>query len=363
MKRPVYLDHHATTPCDARVVEAMLPYFTDQFGNAHARHHANGRAAKRVLEAALAEIGGLLGAAPEHIQLTSGATAANHQALRGVTPQDGRNELCISALEHDSVVQAAKASGLTMRVIPANTEGFITPEALAEVLNPRTLLVSVQAANHEIGTIQPIAALAELAHRAGALFHCDATQAVGKMPLDCRQVDMLSFTAHKLYAPQGIGALYVRPDLAVAPLHGGTIPLPLAVGFGAACKIAAEEMAQDAEHLQQLGAALLNELPDYQLNGAAAPRLAGSLNLRFAGCNAEDVLLDVAEELCLATGAACASASREPSRVLRAIGLDDTAIAASIRLAFGRFNTLEEARFAGRVLNSKTQPLRPHPVR
>lgn len=358
MKLPIYLDHHATTPCDPHVVETMLPYFHERFGNAATRENANGRTAQKAASEAASHIAALLGALPESIHLTSGATAANHWALRGSRAHDGRDEIAIGALEHDSVVQAAKASGLTLRTIPATADGFITTEALESVLSPRTLLVSIQTANQEIGTIQDIHALAERTHAAGALFHTDATQAAGRIPLTVGNADMLSLSAHKLYGPQGIGALYIRPSppLEAAPLHGGTIPLALAVGFGEACRLAATRMEAEARHLRRLADIFLNELQDYALNGAPGNRLPGSLNLRFDGFNAGDLLLDCTDELCLSTGSACASAKREPSRVLRAIGLTDTQIASSIRLSFGRFNTEEEARFAARILNDRTRP-------
>lgn len=263
------------------------------------------------------------------------------------------------------MVQAAKASGLPLRIIPATPEGFITVEAVEQVVNARTLLVSTQAANQEIGTLQDIPALAARAHAAGALFHCDATQAAGKIPVDASQVDMLSCSAHKLYGPQGIGALYIRPapPLEVTPLHGGTVPLALAVGFGEACRIAAAQMEVDTQHLRQLADVFLNALQGYTLNGSTENRLAGSLNLRFDGLNAEDVLLDCADSLSLSTASACTAAQRKPSPVLRAIGLSDAAISASIRLCFGRGNTETEAREAAALLNDRTQPAHRQAVR
>lgn len=356
----IYLDHHATTPCDKRVVEAMQPYFHTHIGNASTRENAHGRAAQKAISAAKTPIATLLNVVPEAIHFTSGATAANHWTIRGLAPHNGRDEIAISALEHDSVVQAAKASGLTLRIIPATPEGFITIEAVEQVVSARTLLVSIQAANQEIGTIQDIPALAACAHAAGALFHCDATQAVGKIPVDAAQVDMLSCSAHKLYGPQGIGALYIRPTppLEVTPLHGGTIPLALAVGFGEACRLAIERMAADTEHLRHLADVFLNALQGYALSGSMENRLAGSLSLRFDGLNAEDILLDCADRLSLSTASACTSARREPSSVLRAIGLSDAKIASSIRLCFGRGNTEAEAREAAQLLNDKTRPAR-----
>lgn len=347
----IYLDHHATTPCDPAVIEAMVPYFAERFGNANARLSRHGRDAARALGAAKSDIAALVGCTPEALTLTSGASAGNRIALTGL-PVDDRDELLVSALEHPSVVEAARASGMAMKIVPASKDGFITEEALASLLSARTRVVSVMAASHEIGTIQQVHALAARAHAAGALFHCDATQAVGRIPFAVGEIDLVSFTAHKLYGPIGIGALYVRPTppLGLALPHLGTPPLALAVGFGVACALAREGLREDAAHLTMLTETFLAALGPHTLNGAPSPRLPGSLSLAFPGVDAETLLLELDGELSLSTGAACGSGKREPSPVLRAIGRTDAEIAGSVRLCFGRGNTLEEARRAGELL-------------
>ncbi|MGZ9096843.1 MAG: cysteine desulfurase family protein [Micavibrio sp.] len=348
MRTPVYLDCHATTPCDPAVVESMIPYFgLEKFGNSNARTHANGRRAAQALAQAKAEIAALVNANPENIILTSGATEANMMAL--AAPKSSRTEILVSALEHPSVFDAARQSGLSVKIIPATADGFITPESLRALISDKTQIVSVMLANHEIGTIQSIAALAEIARDAGALFHCDATQAAGKIPVDVSAlgVDFLSFSAHKLYGPQGIGALYARSGTVQRP---GTVPLALAVGMAAACRIAGEKMQDEAARLQDLTDILLQKLQDnllqIQVNGALSPRLPGSLNFRLPGINAENLLLDLAEDLCLSTGAACASKTRQPSPVLKAIRLSDIEISNSIRLSMGRMTMREDILFA-----------------
>ncbi len=352
LNTPVYFDCHATTPCDPAVIEAMIPYFgIEKFGNANARTHANGRHAAKALAQASAEIAALINATPESLTLTSGATEANRLAL--ATTLSPRTEILISAIEHPSVFEAARQSGLLVKIIPATPEGFITPDALRAAISDKTRLVSVMFANHEIGTIQPVAELAAIAHEAGALFHCDATQAVGKIPVDVKAlgVDFLSFSAHKIYGPQGIGALYARSGTVQ---RSGTVPLALSVGMAASCRIAAELMQSEAERLRGLMDFFLQTLqaglPGIQVNGALSSRLPGSLNLRLPGLNAEDVLLDLADELCLSTGAACVSKTRQPSPVLKAIGLSDIDIASSIRLSPGRMTTREDMAYAAEKL-------------
>lgn len=348
---PVYLDCHATTPCDPAVIAAMIPYFgAEKFGNANARTHRNGRRAAQALDRAKAEIAALLNATPETLTMTSGATESNMMVFRDLAATPSlREEILISALEHQSVADAAHRSGLTVKIIPANPDGFILPEVLRALVSTKTRMVAVMMANHEIGTIQAVRELAEISHESGALFHCDATQAVGKIPVDAREsgADFLSFSAHKFYGPQGIGALYSRSGPMVRP---GTVPLALSVGMGEACRIAGELMQGEAQRLQGLTDVLLkilqSGLPGIQVNGALSPRLPGSLNLRFPGLDAEDMLIGLEKNLCLSTGAACASRTRKPSPVLRAIGLSDRDIAGSIRLSPGRMTTHEDIVYA-----------------
>lgn len=354
MRLPVYLDYHATTPCDPEVIEAMVPFFGgDKFGNANARSHQNGRRAAQALAQAKEDVARLLNAVPETLTLTSGATESNRMVFT-MAPSE-RTEILISALEHPSVVNAAYESGLSVKVIPASPEGFILPEALKALISTKTRLVSVMLANHEIGTIQPVRELAGISREAGALFHCDATQAVGKIPLDVATlgVDFLSFSAHKFYGPQGIGGLYARSGIAS---RAGTVPLALAVGMGVACRIAAQNMTEDAQRLGNLADTLLralqSSLPEMRVNGALSPRLPGSLNLCFPGVDAEEMLLDLAADLCLSTGAACASRTRQPSPVLKTIGLSDGDIAGSIRLSLGRMSTHDDVLYAAEKLTN-----------
>lgn len=350
----IYLDHHATTPLDPRVLEAMLPFFSERFGNANARMNARGREAARQLETAREQIGALVAAPPEAVHLTSGASAANTLALQ-TARQAQRDEICVSAIEHPSVLEAAKASGMKMTTIAVDRGGVVTPDALRAVCSSRTALVSVIAASHELGTVQPIDALAEIAHAHGARFHCDATQAAGKIAAPWAVADLVTFSAHKLYGPQGIGALVVRDRSIAAPPQVGTPPLALAVGFGVACALADASLEAEGPRLDALAARFLDALGPHHLNGALSPRLPGSLNLRFDGHDAEAILLACHDTLELSTGAACASFDRKPSHVLRAIDLSDVEIASSIRVAFGRFNTDDEATRAGEILAALTR--------
>jgi len=380
--RPICLDHHSTTPCAPEVRDAMWPYFGERFGNPSAINHARGRAAAERVAQARSRIAALLGTIPEAVVLTAGASEANNLAIIGAARRApaGRDEIAISAIEHPSVRAAAermRENGFRVVELPVTTDGFVDPEAAATHLSARTALVSVMAANHEIGTIQPIAAMAAAAHRVGALFHSDATQAVGKIPLDMDRdgVDLLSLSGHKFYGPPGIGALLVRqqPPVALDPIilgggqnHGlrsGTVPLALAVGLAEACDLAARCMADDAERLDGLSRRLLTALRnaglDVAVNGSLQRRLPGSLNLRFRGVDAADLLLDLADDLCLATGSACASGASAPSRVLKAIGLSGEDCAASIRLSLGRASGEAEVEFAAERLTLAVAQYRP----
>ncbi len=366
---PIYFDHHATTPCAPEVLAAMLPFFGERFGNPSALGNARGRAAAAQVDAAKARIAALLDSVPEAVVLTAGASEANNLAICGVARRapKGRDEILISAIEHPSVRAAAEAMrefGFRVGEIPVDHQGLVDLDALRDRVSERTALVSVMAANHEIGTIQPIAAAAEAAHAVGALFHSDATQAVGKIPIavTASAVDLLSLSGHKFYGPPGIGALLVRatPPVDLAPLivgggqHGGlrsgTVPLALAVGLGAACELAAARMTADRLWLDRLGQRLRvglgKAIPGLRLNGAAEPRLPGSLNLCLPGVSAADLLLELADVLCLATGSACASGASAPSRVLKAIGLSDQDCAGSIRISLGRGSREAEVDFA-----------------
>ncbi|MDP2204907.1 MAG: cysteine desulfurase family protein [Alphaproteobacteria bacterium] len=354
---PIYLDYASTTPCAPEVIAAMQPYWADSFGNAAAAGIA-GRRAAAVIEDAKKDIAALIGSAGEAITLTSGATESNTLALLGAAAarrDSARDEVIISAIEHASLRGAAEkltAQGMTVKTAPVTAAGVVTPESLAALLSPRTFMVSMIAAGHETGVVQDIPALSQLARAAGALFHTDAAQAAGKMPIDVAAwgADMLTLSAHKIYGPQGIGALYVRaaPPLAVTPqlggsggqaLRAGTVPLALAAGFGAACCLAAARMDADIESAAKSRDVFLSALSVrgicFSLNSAGAEKtLPHILNLRIADIDAADMMLALSGEIAFSTGSACRSG--KPSAVLAAMGLTAAESAQSIRLCFGR---------------------------
>ena len=369
MKLPVYFDYQATTPTDPRVLEAMLPYFTDQFGNPHSTQHARGRAAAAAVEQAREQVAELIGATRPEIVFTSGATEANNLALRGVLGSQAsrRWHVITCQTEHPSVLEVARQlerEGGRVTYLPVRPNGLIDLGELAQAIDAETVLVSIMAVNNEIGVIQPLAAIGELCRARGVLFHTDAAQAAGKIPLDVERqhIDLMSLSAHKLYGPKGIGALYVRRGLGrLEPvlrgggqergLRSGTLPTPLCVGFGVACAIVQRELSSEAERLTELRKALLagiqQRVPGVILNGDPDQRSPGNLNLSFPypGVDGESLLLEL-PELAVSTGSACASASSEPSHVLRALGRDDELADASLRFGLGRFTTQEEVAFA-----------------
>ncbi len=373
--RPIYLDNQATTPCDPRVVAAMLPYFSEAFGNPHSVEHALGREAEAAVARARAEVAALIGATPREIVFTSGATESNNLAIKGAARfaarmENPRRRLITLATEHKCVLQATAdlaEEGFEPVFLPVRPDGRLDPEALRMALATPTLLVSVMAANNETGVLQDITALAALAHQAGALFHTDAAQAVGKIPIDvaAQGIDLLSISGHKLYGPKGVGALYVRhrPRVRLAPLisgggqerglRSGTLPAPLIVGFGAACRLAGAEMAAEAERLaglrERLLARLGDAIPGISVNGSREHRLAGNLNLAFPAARAETLLADL-PDLCLSTGSACSSAAVEPSYVLGAMGVPAEVAARSLRIGIGRFTSAAEIDLAAAML-------------
>lgn len=363
---PIYLDHQATTPVDPRVVEAMAPWWTTDFGNAASRTHVFGWRAEAAVEAARATLARAIGAAtPAEIVFTSGATESDNLALQGVARAlRGRGDHLVTvATEHPAVLDTARAlaaEGFTLTELPVDARGLVDPDDVARALTDRTVLVSVMWANNEIGVLQPIEAIAERCRARGVLLHSDAAQAVGKVPVDAgvAGADLLSFTAHKLYGPKGIGALRVRrgrPRVRLAPLlHGGgheaglrsgTLPVPLIVGFARAVELALAEREAEAARLTALRARLLERLraglDGVFVNGDPERRLPGNLNVGFAGADA-DGLLAALPELAISTGSACASARAARSHVLRALGLAEGALRASVRIGLGRGTTAEE---------------------
>jgi len=369
---PVYLDNQATTQCDPRVVQAMLPWFTENFANPHSAEHAMGRAAEAAVEQARAEIATLIGAEPREIVLTSGATESNNIAIKGAARHarrvdDRRKRVITLVTEHKCVVESVAdlaEDGFDPVFLPVRRDGTLDPERLADALSTPTLLVSVMLVNNETGVIQDITAIAAQVKAAGALLHCDAAQACGKIPVDVAGIDLLSISAHKLYGPKGVGALYVRrrPRARVAALfsggnqerglRSGTLATPLIVGFGEACRLARLEMADDTARITELRdnllASLLRDIPGLQLNGSPTQRIAGNLNLTFPNRTAAELMEDN-PDLCVSTGSACSSAAVEPSYVLRAMGLSDAEASRSLRIGIGRFTSAADTQFAARA--------------
>jgi cysteine desulfurase len=346
---PIYVDHHATTPCDPRVVEKMLPFFTEHFGNAASITHQHGRKASLALEDARIVIARFLGVLPPEIYFTAGATESNNMGLTLIQPGE---HLVVGATEHKSILVPAKRFDVTF--VQPDREGVIHPDALRDALRPNTRLVSIEAANGEIGTIQPIAELSALCRERGIRFHTDATQAVGKIALDLSNVDLASFSAHKVYGPKGIGALFVRRGVRVPPLiagggqerglRAGTVNVPGAIGFATALQLRSAEMADEAVRLAQLRDALrdgiLERIEDVSVNGPRGLRLPGNLNVSFHRTEAESLILNM-KRFSLSSGSACSSGDRGPSAVLKAIGVSDDAALGSIRFGLGKSNTAE----------------------
>jgi cysteine desulfurase len=373
--RPVYLDNQATTQCDPRVVAAMLPWFTEDFGNPHSVEHSLGRRAEAAVEAARDHVAALIGADPREIIFTSGATEANNLAIKGAArfahrAGDARRRVITLASEHKCVLESVRDladEGFEPVVLPVKPNGLLDPAVLAAALELPTLLVSVMAVNNETGVVQDVAALAALAHARGALLHTDAAQAAGKIAIDVRawDADLLSLSGHKIYGPKGVGALFVRrrPRVRLAPLfsgggqerglRSGTLPTPLLVGFGEACRLAASEHAAEEERIaalrDRLLAALRAAIPGLALNGDPQHRIAGNLNLTFPAATAAR-LMEASPDLCVSTGSACSSAAIEPSYVLRALGLGEAAAARSLRIGIGRFTSAADVDFAAQAL-------------
>jgi cysteine desulfurase len=382
VQRPIYLDHHATTPVDPRVLEAMLPYLREEFGNAASRTHVYGWRAEAAVEQARDEIAAAIGARePREIVFTSGATESDNLALKGLlrARRERARELVISAVEHPAVADSAEAlgaEGFAVRTLPVDPGGRVDPAALDELLGDATGMVSVIWAQSEVGVLQPVAELAARCRERGVPFHSDAAQAVGKVPVDVERdgIDLLSFSAHKLYGPKGIGALYVRrgrPALRLAPLlHGGghewglrsgSLPVMLVVGFAAALRIAVAEREAEAVRLAALRERLLGSLRErlggVLLNGDPLHRLAGNLNLSIEGVPG-DALVAGCPGLALSTGSACASARPEPSPVLRALGLPAERVREGFRIGLGRGTSGADVERAAEQIAATAERLR-----
>jgi cysteine desulfurase len=388
---PIYLDNQASTPVDPRVLDAMMPYFTIDYGNPHSESHIYGHRAMAAIDRARAEVAALIHADPREIVFTSGATEANNLALKGAAhfarehpttngPNGGvpRDHIVALQTEHKCVLESCVAlarEGFRVTYLPVAENGLVSLDALAAALTDRTLIVSVMAAHNEIGVIQPLAEIGALCRSKGALFHTDAAQALGKIPLDVEamKIDLMSMSGHKLYGPKGVGALYVRrrPRVRLTPLidgggqergvRSGTLPTPLCVGFGKACAIAAAEMSGEATRLkglrERLRAALQQRVPGLVVNGDLDHRLPGSLNVSVPGTTAPD-LIEACAAIAISTGSACTSASVEPSYVLRALGLSDERANASVRVGLGRFTTEADVDFAADAIAAAAARLR-----
>jgi cysteine desulfurase len=353
---PIYLDHHSTTPCDPRVVDAMMPYFSDNFGNAAASTHVHGRRAATALEDARSRVASSLGCLPSEIHFTSGATEANNIALRGIALDPGAH-VVTSAVEHSSIIQPLEQMarlGIEHTIVIPDAKGVVHAEAIREAIRPSTVLVSVMAANAEFGTLEPIAEIGSICRAAGVPFHTDATQAVGKIPFDLGSlpVDVAALSAHKFYGPKGIGAIFVRTGTSLlSPVAGGgqerkvrsgTVNVAGVVGLAEALSIAIDGMADESARLTalrtRLRTRLLEAIPNAVVNGPDEARLPGNLHVSLPGVDVE-ALLHAMRRFSLSTGAACASGRKEPSRALRAIGLDEKLAMSSLRFGLGRCNT------------------------
>lgn len=358
---PLYLDMQSTTPIDPRVIDAMLPYMTDQYGNPHSRTHLYGWEAEEAVEVARGQVASLVGANPKEIIFTSGATESNNLAIKGIAGfyKDKKNHIITTQTDHKCVLDSCRIlqqKGFDITYLPVRSNGLIDLEELQEAMRPETALVSVMAVNNEIGVIQPLKEIGEICRANKTFFHTDAAQAVGKIPIDVNDmnIDLMSISGHKLYGPKGIGAIYIRRRPRVrleAQINGGgqergirsgTVPSFLAIGLGKACDVAAKEMESDKAHVQRLADKLYqgvkSKLDGVVLNGDEEHRYWGNVNLSFAYVEGESLLMGL-KDIAVSSGSACTSASLEPSYVLRALGVDEEMAHTSIRFGIGRFTT------------------------
>ena len=365
---PIYLDNQATTPVDPRVLDAMMPYFREKFGNPHSRSHAYGWEVEEAVEEARARVAAIVGADPKEIVFTSGATESNNLAIKGVAHfyGDRKRHIVTVLTEHKCVLDSCRhlqQEGFEIDYLPVRPNGLIDLDRLSDAIGERTALVSVMGVNNEIGVIQPLAEIGALCRERGVFFHSDCAQAVGKIPLDVNEmnIDLMSISGHKVYGPMGVGALYVRrrPRVRLRALidgggqergmRSGTLPAPLCIGLGAACRIARDEMPAETERVRMLARRLndgiVGRLDEVILNGDAERRVAGNLNLSFSCVEGESLMMAI-KDLAVSSGSACTSASLEPSYVLRALGVDEELAHTSIRFGIGRFNTEAEIDYA-----------------
>jgi cysteine desulfurase len=382
-QRVIYMDNQATTPMDERVLAAMLPYFREQFGNAASRSHPYGWTAEEAVEQAREQIGKLIGAKGKEIIFTSGATESDNLAIKGVVEfyKDKGNHVITCVTEHKAILDTCKAleraGKATVTYLPVDQYGQVDVDAVKNAITDKTVLISIMYANNEIGTLHPIRAIGKLAKEKGILFHCDATQGVGKVPVNVDQdgIDLLSMTAHKMYGPKGCGALYVRskgPRVRLTPeidggghergMRSGTLNVPGIVGFGKACELCGQELEAEAGKLVALRTKLYDrltsQLEEVYLNGHPTQRIPGNLNLSFSYVEGESFLMGVNKDIALSSGSACTSATLEPSYVLKALGVGDDLAHTSIRFGLGRFNTEEDVDYVVKRVVEVVQRLR-----
>jgi cysteine desulfurase len=378
---PLYMDNHATTPLDPRVLEAMMPYFTGKFGNAASRNHSFGWEAEAAVDKAREQVAKLIGATAKEIIFTSGATESNNLAIKGIAEmyRERGNHIITQVTEHKAVLDTCKRlekSGYRVTYLPVKADGLIDIEDLKRAIDDKTILVTIMIANNEIGVVQPVAEIGKICHEKGVLFHSDAVQAVGKIPVNVNtmQIDALSLSAHKIYGPKGVGALYVRrrnPRVQISEqinggghergMRSGTLNVPGIVGLGKACEIAGEEMKSETERLLKLRNKLQHKLESsldfVHVNGSMEHRLPGNLNMSFVYVEGESLLMGI-NDIAVSSGSACTSATLEPSYVLKALGLGDDVAHSSIRFGLGRFNTEPEVDYVADKLIDVVQKLR-----
>jgi len=381
MKLPIYMDYHATTPVDPRVVQAMLPFFTEHFGNPASRNHAFGWEAEEAVDEARKHVADLIGASAREVIFTSGATEANNLAIKGVAEmyREKGNHIITCVTEHKAVIDTCKKlekQGGRVTYLPVQKDGRIDLAQLRDAITDKTILITIMTANNEIGVLQPIAEIGAIAKEKGVLFHTDAVQAAGKVPFDVNQmkVDLVSMSAHKMYGPKGVGALFVRrrnPRVLLAEqisggghergMRSGTLNVTGIVGFGKAAAIAKAEMATESERLRglrdKLNAALHANLDEIFINGSVEHRLPHSLNISFAYVEGESLLMGI-NDVAVSSGSACTSASLEPSYVLKALGAGDDLAHSSIRFGLGRWSTEEEVNYVVEKLTTVVRRLR-----
>ena len=382
VKLPIYMDNHATTPLDKRVLEAMLPYFTERFGNAASRNHSFGWEAEEAVDKARGQIAGLIHARSKEIIFSSGATESDNLAIKGVLEfyKEKGTHIITCVTEHKAILDSCRAlergGKATVTYLPVDKYGMIDPEAVRKAITDKTVLITLMYANNEVGTIHPIAEIGKIAKEKGIVFHSDATQAVGKIPVDVEKdgIDLMSLSGHKIYGPKGIGAIYVRskgPRVRLTPqmdggghergMRSGTLNVTGIIGLGKACEIAGGEMLGENRRLHELRdklqAGIFERLDEVYLNGHPTERLPGNLNVSFAYVEGESLLMGISD-IAVSSGSACTSATLEPSYVIRALGTDEELAHSSIRFGLGRFNTEEEVDYVTARVSKEVKRLR-----